>query len=218
MRSMVLVIAAVAGLVSGSAVAPERTVSGHTVNSIRDPRVAIQLPDQAQYVGADTFLLGKPKLGNFDVCELYVFANSSESGSLREVYWVQFEHLLPKHPKLHYTYDSPRHATIGGIDFFVDIEVSDGTAKPKPNSDGDHFYQLLAAHGYKRTPMMFVRLVHLTDATKRKELMIVAGKQLPAGLTAESVKKGGSAYSRWPAIQEDLIAWAVHSIVIEPRG
>ncbi len=128
---------------------------------------------------------------------------------------MQFEEYVPKYPDLHHTYDSPRHITIGGLDFYVDIEVSDGTAKSKPGSDGEHFYGLLAAHGYKRVPMMYLRLVHLPDAAKRKELMIIVGKHLPDGWTAASVKEGGAAHAQWPAMQDELVAWAAHNIVIE---
>ena len=192
----------------------ERAVSGHTVSSSADPQVLIRLPDDASYVGADRFTLAKPGIGDFDACELFAFANADQTGSLRQVYWVQFEHYLPGHPELHYDYDSPRHVTIGGLDFYVDINASDGSSKPKPGSDGEHFYNLLAAHGYKRAPMMFVRLVHLPDAARRKELMIIAGKSLPAGMTAASLMPGGSDAARWPALQDDLVAWATHNIVI----
>jgi hypothetical protein len=59
-----------------------------------------------------------------------------------------------------------------------------------------------------------VRLVHLPDAARRKELMIIAGKSLPAGMTAASLVPGGSDAARWPALQDDLVAWATHNIVI----
>jgi len=159
--------------------------------------------------------MSKPGIGDFNACELFAFADAEPGGSLREVWWVQFEHYLPAHPEFHYTYDSPRHATIGGLDFYADIDVSDGTNKPRPGSDGEHFYDLLAARGYKRAPMMFVRLVHLPDAARRKELMIIAGRRLPAGTTAASLKEGGAHAAQWPALQDDLLAWAKRSIVIE---
>lgn len=216
MRSVILVAAALACSVSCVAAVPARTVSGRAVYSPNDPNVRIRLPDDATYVGTDRFVLSKPDLGDFDTCELFAFANADKRGSLRKFYWVQFENYLPQHPELHYTYDSPRHVTIGGLDFYVDIDVSDGDRKPAPGSDGEHFYNLLSAHGYKRAPMMFVRLAHLPDAAKRKELMIIVGEDLPAGLTAASVKKGGSAYARWPALEEELIASAMRSIGIEP--
>ena len=217
MRNLVLV-AGFTFAICTSAAEPVHTVSGHTVSSTADPSVSVRLPDDATYVGSDRFTLTKPEYGNFDACELFAFADADKDRSLRRFYWVQFEHYLPSHPKLHYEYDSPRHVTIGGLDFYVDIEASEGTGKSRPGSDGEHFYNLLTSHGYKRVPMMFVRLVHLPDAAKRKELMIIVGQRLPAGVTAASLQPGGSAAARWPALQDELVAWAAHNIVIATPG
>jgi hypothetical protein len=211
---MIIAVAAFAWAASASALTPERRVVDHTVYSPRDPHVEIHVPENVNYVGSDTFALSKPGAGEFDVCELYVFANGDKDGSLRKLYWVHFEHLLPSHPEMHMTYDSPRHVKIGGLDFFVDTNFSDGTSIPKPGSDTEHFYNLLAAHGYKRAPMMFVRLVHLTDASARKELMLIVGEALPPGVTSASLKEGGKDHARWPALEKRLIDSAVHSISI----
>ena len=218
MRKLTLAVAAAAASFSISCFSAEtlRTVSGTTVESPRDPNVRIRLPSDAHYVGTNRFMLANAEFGDFDACELFAFADADQNGSLRKYYWVQFEHYLPKYPKLHYTYDSPRHVSIGGLDFYVDIEVSDGNGTSKPGSDGEHFYNLLAAHGYKRAPMMYLRLVHLPDAARRKELMIIVGKDLPEGLHAAAVSEGGSAYTRRPALEDELVAWAAHNIVIEP--
>jgi len=214
MRSLFLVPAALPVTAAASAGAPERHVRDNVVLSTDDPQAAIRLPDDVTYVGTDRFLLTKPNLGPFDACELHAFARADKDGRLRQFYWVHFEHLLPRYPKMHYTYDSKRHTSIGGMDFFVDVDVSDGNTKPTPGSNGEHFYNLLEAHHYKRVPMVHVRLVHLPDATKRKELMIIVADRLPEGVTAASLKKGGSAYARWPAMKEDYIARAVRSISI----
>lgn len=220
MRAVIFAIIALVSPISGSSGA-DRWAFGHTVYSRRDPHAQIRLPDDVRYVGTDRFVLSKPDLGPFDVCELYVYANAGRTGSLRELYWVQFEHYLPaaqaKYPQMHYTYASPHHVMIAGMDFYVDTDASDGTRKPKSGSDTEHFYTLLAAHGYRRTPMMFVRLVHLMDA-ERKELMIIAGEDLPAGLTVTSLKKGGAAYSQWPGIERGLVDWAVRSVDIRSQG
>jgi hypothetical protein len=54
--------------------------------------------------------------------------------------------------------------------------------------------------------MMYVRLVHLLDEQKRRELMIVYGEDLAAtGLTPTDLSPGGSAFSRWPGIAKALI-------------
>jgi hypothetical protein len=211
-------LAAIVLSASGAAAAPQRSVSANTISSQRDPAARIRLPDDVAYVGTDAFLLTKPKLGDFDACELYAFASGGADGSLRKVYWVQFEQYLPKYPDLHFTYDSPRHVTIDGLDFFVDVNVTQGDAKPEPGSDGDHFYTLLAKHGYKRVPMMYVRFVHLLDAAKRKELMIIVGEALPDGLSAAAVKEGGAARARWAAMEKKFVARAARSLTITPQA
>jgi hypothetical protein len=64
--------------------------------------------------------------------------------------------------------------------------------------------------------MMCVRLVHLLDEQKRRELMIIYGEEVaPTGYTAADLRKGGKAHDRWPAIEKDLIAGAEKKISID---
>lgn len=64
--------------------------------------------------------------------------------------------------------------------------------------------------------MMYVRLVHLLDEQKRKELMFIYGEDLaPTGFTAADLKKSGKAYDQWPAIEKSLIERAEKKIKIE---
>jgi len=61
-----------------------------------------------------------------------------------------------------------------------------------------------------------LRLVHLLDERKRKELMIIYGEDLSdTGYTAAELSGGGKAYARWPTIEEDLVARAGKKITIE---
>src|SRR5262249_46625162 len=131
---------------SGRAVQPERVVRDNMVISRQDPAAQIGLPAAFRYLGADRFLLTDPSLGAFDDCELHAFVELVGARTIRALYWVQFEAYLPNHPHLQHTYDSPRHATMGGLDFYVDTWVSAGTAIPEPGSDDAHFYSLLASH------------------------------------------------------------------------
>ena len=97
---------------------------------------------------------------------------------------------------------------IGGFDFFVDTWVKSNDAKQKPGSDGEHIRALIRAKGYKLPAgMMCVRLVHLLDEQKRKELMIIYGEDVrPTGYTAADLGNGGKAHNdRWPAIEKGLI-------------
>ena len=62
---------------------------------------------------------------------------------------------------------------------------------------------------------MYVRLVHLPDERKRKELMIIYGEDVAStGLTVAELPEGGKAYARWPAIEKDLVERAEEKITI----
>jgi hypothetical protein len=208
-------VAALGSLAPSHAAQPERIVMNHTVVSRHDPAVEITITGSAHYIGADRFVLTQPSLGDFDDCELHAFVDADESGVVRKLYWVQFEAYLPNHPQLQHTYDSPRHVTLAGLDFYVDTWVTSRSTPPEPGSDGAHLDSLLAASGYRRDDSMSVRLVHLTDATRRRELMIVYAESLaPTGYTATQLKEGGADHGRWAALQDGLIRRAVQSVTI----
>ena len=175
----------------------------HVITSERDPKVRIRLPESVQYVGADRWVL-------YDIadCELHAFVEADPQKNVERLYWVQFEGYLPTKPELAHQYDSPRHVQIGGLDFFVDTWVKSNDAGQRPGSDGEHIRALIRAKGYKLPAgMMCVRLVHLLDEQKRKELMIIYGEDVsPTGYTATDLDKGGKAHNdRWPAIEKGLI-------------
>lgn len=208
-----IVIAVVFGaVVAVQTNSPERKVEGNVITSGRDPSVRIRLPTSAQYVGADRWVL----YGIAD-CELHAFVDAEEHKSVRRLYWVQFEGYLPTQPNLKHTYDSPRHATIGGMDFYVDTWVRASAPETKPDSDGAHVRALIRAKGYASPAgMMYVRLVHLLDEQKRKELMIIYGEDLAStGFSAADLAKGGKAYDQWPTVEKGLIERAISKIALE---
>ena len=182
--------------------APERRVQGNMIISEHDPKLRIRLPESVHYVGADRWVL----YGIAD-CELHAFVKAAEQKNVQELYWVQFEGYIPTRPDLHHKYDSPRHATIGGLDFYVDTWPRSNGEKTEPGSDREHIDALIRAKGYKiPANMMYVRLVNLLDAEKRKELMIIYGEDLAStGFTAADLREGGKAYGQWPMLQKGLI-------------
>lgn len=192
--------------------APERKVEGNVITSARDPAMRIRLPGSLQYLGADRWVL-------YDVadCELHVFVEADAQKNVRRLYWVQFEGYVPTRPELQYAYDSPRHVTMAGRDFFVDTWVRTTPAKTRPGSDGEHVRTLLREHGYKLPDgMMSVRLVHLLDEQKRKELMIIYGEDVATtGYSASELAEGGKARDRWAAIDSALIERATSQIAID---
>jgi len=136
-------------------------------------------------------------------CELHAFAEPDGQNNVKALYWVQFEGYIPSRPALHYEYDSTRHVTIGGMDFFVDTLVRSNEEKIREGSDREHIENLISARGLKMPAgMAYVRLVHLLNAQKRKELMIIYGEDLaPTGLTASDLREGGNAHLSWPPLK-----------------
>jgi hypothetical protein len=191
---------------------PERHVVGNVITSEREPKIRIQLPKAVQYVGADRWVL----YGIAD-CELHAFVEADGQNHVQRLYWVQFEGYLPTKPELEHKYDSPRHAQIGGLDFYMDTWVRPKDAEIEPDSDREHIEALIRGKGYTMPEgMMYVRLVHLLDERKRKELMIIYGEDVSeTGLIAAELHEGGKAYTQWPAIEKDLIARAEKKIAIE---
>jgi hypothetical protein len=191
---------------------PERKVAGNDITSERDPSVRIELPKAAQYVGVDRWVL-------YDIadCELHAWVEADARKNVRRLYWVQFEGYVQSRPDLRHTYDSPKHATIGGMDFYVDSWVRTKDAKTQSGSDREHIDALVRAKGYLMPEgMMYVRLVHLLDKEKRKELMIIYGEDLaPTGFTAAELSEGGTKYDRWPGIAEGLLDRAEKDLAIE---
>ena len=195
--------------------APDRRVEGNTITSEHDPKLRIRLPESVQYVGADRWVL----YGIAD-CELHAFVKADEQKNVQALYWVQFEGYIPTRPDLHHAYDSPRHATIGGLDFYVDTWPRSNEEKAESGSDREYIDALIHAKGYKiPANMMYVRLVHLLDAEKRKELMIIYGEDLaPAGFTAADLREGGKAHGQWPALEKGLVERAKTKIALKETG
>jgi hypothetical protein len=191
---------------------PERKVGGNVITSEHDPAVRIELPKAAQYVGADRWVL-------YDIadCELHAWVEANAQKNVRRLYWVQFEGYVPSRPDLHHTYDSPKHATIGGMDFYVDSWVRAKDAKTQAGSDREHIEALVTAKGYRMPDgMMYVRLVHLLDKEKRKELMIIYGEDLaPTGFTASELSEGGKKYDRWPGVADGLLDRAKPDLAVK---
>jgi hypothetical protein len=191
---------------------PLRKVVGNVVTSEHDPTVRIELPEAAQYIGADRWVL----YGIAD-CELHAFVEADAQKKVQRLYWVQFEAYLPSRPDLHHTYDSPKHAGVGGMDFYLDTWVRTKDATTESGSDREHIEALVRAKGYRMPEaMMYVRLVHLLDKEKRKELMIIYGEDLaPTGFTAGELSEGGNAHDRWPGIADAMLERAERRITIE---
>jgi hypothetical protein len=212
-RSIIVVLSFLSVAILTAQTTPtERKVLGKVVTSERDPAVRIELPKAVRYVGADRWVL-------YDIadCELHAFVEADAQKNVQRLYWVQFEGYLSSRPDLHHTYDSPKHATVGGMDFYVDTWVRTKDASTESGSDREHIEALVRAKGYRMPEaMMYVRLVHLLDNEKRKELMIIYGEDLaPTGFTASELSEGGKAHDRWQGIADAMLERAERRIAIE---
>lgn len=187
-------------------------MESNLITSERDPAVRVHLPYSAKYVGADRWVL----YGMAD-CELHAFVDVDPQKNVQRLYWVQFEKYLPTRPELKHTYDSPRRANLGGMDFYVDTWVRTKEAETQPGSDVEHIVALIRAKGYRMPDgMMYVRLVHLLDEQKRKELMLIYGEDATqSGFTAAELQQEGKAHDRWPTIAEGLLERAERGVLIE---
>src|SRR5207247_10725011 len=97
--------------------------------------------------------------------------------------------------------------TIGGFRFYVDTWVKRTNENITAGSDEDHIVALILSRGYEMPAgMMSVRLVHLLDEQKRKELMIIYSESLkPTGFAPADLKKGGKAENLWLSLEDDLL-------------
>jgi hypothetical protein len=199
-----LIVAALSALcevAAAQAPLPERTVTSNVVVSQHDPAVRIALPKEAAYLGAERFVL----YGVAD-CEIHLFVEADAQRVVKRLYWIQFEGYLPSTPGAVYGYKFERTLDLGGMRF--DVRPRFGPSQPaKEGSDSAKVQAMLHARGYTEpASMMNVRLVHLTDATKRRELMLIYAEDLKeTGFTAEDLMPGGRGSALWPEIEKSLV-------------
>ena len=181
---------------------PGRAVHGNSVVSSHDPTVRIELPESTTYVGADQWLLKAYS----DNIELHAFVDADADKHIKRIYWVQFEAYLPSHPELKHRYESVRHVTMGGMDFYVDTWVERIDGQEEPESDGAHLKALLRSAGYTLPEsLMSARFVHLMDDSRKELMFIYAEDAAATGFTAAELGKGGRAHDQWLALEPGLI-------------
>lgn len=181
---------------------PERTVRGKTVVSSHDPSARIELPASATYVGSERWVLE----AYADDIEMHVFVDVDGDKYVKHIYWVQFEAYLPSRPELKHNYDSARHMSLGGMDFYVDTWAERTDRSEQPDSDGAYLRALLRSRGYTLPgSMLSVRFVHLMDHGRRELMFIYSEDSATAGITPEQSGTGGRAQRQWLVLQPRLI-------------
>jgi hypothetical protein len=192
---------------------PERVVQGSTIISQHDPAMRIELPREAQYLGADRWVL----YGVAD-CEIHVFVEADSKKQVRRLYWIQFEQFVSSRPELQHNYKPQELATFAGADTYVRARFGKSSESAKEGSDLEHVQALIRTRGYTLPPeMMNVRLVRLLDPKRRKELMIIYSEDLePTGVKVDDLMPGGKAIEKWPEIQKALVDRAERQVHLLP--
>lgn len=210
---LVLLGALLLGATPAHPKSPEREVEGNRVISRSDPAISVEVPAAARYLGAERWDL----YGIAD-CELHLFAEADATGQVKRLYWIQFEGYLPDNTH-RYDYSPDEPVTFAGLPFHQRTYVGPTSHTPRTGSDGERVRQMLARAGYRLAPeVMNVRLVHLLDDARRKELMFIYGEDL--ALTGKSVgelKDGDTFRPEWAEVEKGLVARAMSRIKLTPR-
>jgi hypothetical protein len=195
-------------LVFAQPTAPEREVRGNRLTSKSDPAITIKVPREARYLGAERWNL-------YDIadCELHLFVEADDNKRVKALYWIQFEGYLPGNTHT-YDYSKDDPVTWSGLPFYKRARFGPSNQAPRAGSDGERVRQMLERAGYSLPPdTMNVRLVHLLDEARRKELMFIYGEDLSAsGHTSASLMDGDKPRAEWTAIEKELVARAMKRI------
>lgn len=194
----------------------DRSVSHNALVSNDNPNAVLNFAPSFRYIGGQKFVL----YGVADT-EQYFFVEHDENNELLSLYWVQFEGYLPDNS---YQYDyegSPGRMDLDGYEFYVDTEVvqSVPNKKRKKGTDGARAREFLKTKGYT-IPLnyAYARLVHLTDESRRKELMIIFIENLsPQGLMGSDLQEGGKEAHRWPEIEQQHLDKIRSTLTLTPQ-
>ena len=175
-----------------------------TLTSTARPAVRIKHGKDLKYIGTQSFTL-------YDVAhaEQHFFVDADDENRVRRFYWVQFEGYLPTN-KNTYNYRSADAVKMGDFMFVSDarpVHIPTTKAQQRPDSDGARARAFIESKGYRMASddMLWQRLVHMVDASKRDELMIIYMEDLGAsGLVAEDFAEKGKAASLWKDVSAGL--------------
>ena len=175
--------------------APLREVKAGTLISTADPAASFTFDEAFPYAGGQTIDILKVA-----GAEQYFFIDAAPDRSIRRFYWVQFEHYYPSNTD---TYDysgiPQKPVALGRLAFMGDVRVSPDyfTMDDRPGSDSRAASDFLRAKGFKLAgTFVSLRLFHLPDASKRRELMIIYGEVLPGGASEERAKSEITAHAQ----------------------
>jgi hypothetical protein len=166
LRSLTLSLLALLLVGSSPSSTPLHRPAGRSLPAPVGPILELRFGKEFRYVGGQRFVLK----GIADA-EQHFFVDADKNGSVRRLYWIQLESLLPGQGD-GYDYSADEPVTVNGVSFRRHLRRWD--APPEPGSDRDAMYSFLEKRGY-RIPdgALRVRLVHVPESNRREELMIV---------------------------------------------
>jgi len=185
--------AAVAALLLNSGLAaqgsPTRRVERNTLTSPADPAASLTFDQAFRYVGGQVVDVVKVAIG-----EQHFFMEVGPDQQVRRFYWVQFEQYKPDNA---FTYDfsgmQQTPVALGRLTFGGDVRVRPNyfSMDQRPGSDSKAAEEFLKSKGLKLGgSFATLRLFHLPDTTRRRELMIIYGELVPAGTAEQGVAAG----------------------------
>ncbi len=186
-----------------------------TLASTARPAVTIRHGKDLKYIGTQSFTL-------YDVAhaEQHFFVDADKENRVSRLYWIQFEGYLPNNTHT-YNYKSEESAKVGDLLFVADsrpINIAAAKAQQRPDSDGARARAFLESKGYRMASddVLWQRLVHMVDESKRDELMIIYMEDLgSSGLIAEDFAEKGKAANLWKETAEGLRLRAVSGLEIK---
>ncbi len=192
-----------------------RSVSENKLFSHRDPSVVMRFDPSFRHIGGQKFVL----YGVADT-EQHFFVETTADNKLKSLYWIQFEEYLPDNSYQYDYEDSPARLRLNDYNFYLDTAaIHSNPKKRRRGSDGSLARQFVLSKGYTfPEEFAYARLVHLTDASRRKELMIIFIDDLALlGLTASDLNEDGKAAQRWPEIEKKLLEKIRRTLTLTPH-
>ena len=178
-----------------------RTVSGNTLFSHNDPPVRMTFDERFEHIGGQKFIL----YGTADVGQ-HFFVEEHPDGTLKSIFWIQFEGFLPDN---NYIYDysgSPLRLQIGAFDFYTDTAAGELNRFFRLGWPGTTVISPASSRLTKgipcRTTTPSAACSHSGRGVNRKELLIIFMEDLaPTRWTGEALREGGEHEGRWPVVE-----------------
>jgi hypothetical protein len=175
---------------------PTRQVHGDTLVSPADPAASLIVAPAFRYAGGQVIDILKVA-----GAEQYFFIDAAPDSAIRRFYWIQFEYFYPDNSHA-YNYSGikgQKPVMLGRLDFAGDIRRGPNyfTDDDRPGSDSKAAEEFLRAKGFRiGGTFITLRMFHLPDATRRRELMIIYGEALPDSAAEQRIRADITAHAQ----------------------